>query len=789
MAVSSMTFDESYYLTQNPDVLTAILNGFFTNAEQHFNLHGYKELRDPNSAFDTSYYLSANPDVLSAGVNPFNHFIANGASENRAPTEALATAGTTFDSATYLSTYPDVQTAITAGSFTSAYQHWVLFGQFETRTAQTTDGTALTGSGSSSSTGSTFTLTTALDNLTGTSWNDTFVGDNGSTSLGDQVNGGSGTDTLKLFGTATVPQTTSIEVIQFDGINANASTENRSGVTSVILANSTFTGNNTMTLANGETLTVQNHEGAFDIDLTISSTSTTSQTITLNDVGQTAVPDIDVTATSLTELTLTGTGSKSAVNLLDTENILKTLTVTGDQALTITNAAITSLTTVNLSAATVGQTFNTGATNDVTITGGAGNDTVNFTAALTTKDTLDGGAGTDTLGVTVGAGITGDLNVKNFEILRLNDVAATAAIDMDNVTGITTVRRVEGTASHVTTVTDLATTATTIEFVGTGAAGDQSFDGLVIDYDTTSDISAATITFANAGVEADNVDIQTGITINEVDVVTITAADVGTTAGERINLGTVSITGSKSLTVTSNSDVTVAITGGTTLATINFSGADAGVTVSDVSDFENNAKVFLGDGNDSFTTNNTIDQITIDAGAGNDTIDLGTNTTGNTITTGTGADTVKFAGDASDAGHTITDFSAGSGGDIIDLDINGAAAAGAGAALTAVQSLATGAIAATTGLLIYTGNNLASADEAGVEALFDTTTSNLEFNAASDEVYLVASNGTNAYLFFLDAAATDTEFTAADDVGTLIATLSGVTDATTLTAANFADFL
>ena len=80
-------------------------------------------------------------------------------------------------------------------------------------------------------------------------------------------------------------------------------------------------------------------------------------------------------------------------------------------------------------------------------------------------------------------------------------------------------------------------------------------------------------------------------------------------------------------------------------------------------------------------------------------------------------------------------------------------------------------------------------DEAGVEDLFDGTTSNYALNAASDEVYFVAGDGTNSYIFFLDCAAGNTEFTAADDVGTLIATLSGITDTANLTAANFADFV
>jgi len=178
---------------------------------------------------------------------------------------------------------------------------------------------------------------------------------------------------------------------------------------------------------------------------------------------------------------------------------------------------------------------------------------------------------------------------------------------------------------------------------------------------------------------------------------------------------------------------------------------------------------------------------TISGGAGNDSITGGAGD--DALTGGAGVDTYTRNGDATtDGSDTISDFTAGTSGDIIDLTTNGAQAAGAGAALTALESAATGAIAATTGLLIYTGNDLAAATEAGVEDLFDGTTTNFALNAAEDEIYLLASDGSNTYLFFLDCAAGNTEFTAADDVGTLMITFTGVTDATTLVGANFADF-
>ena len=79
-------------------------------------------------------------------------------------------------------------------------------------------------------------------------------------------------------------------------------------------------------------------------------------------------------------------------------------------------------------------------------------------------------------------------------------------------------------------------------------------------------------------------------------------------------------------------------------------------------------------------------------------------------------------------------------------------------------------------------------DEAGIEDLFDATTSDLAFATAGDTVYLAVDNGTNTYIFHLVDTNSDGEFRAANDAGTLALTLTGITDATTLTGDNFSDF-
>ncbi|MFN3360757.1 MAG: hypothetical protein ACK421_04920 [Pseudanabaenaceae cyanobacterium] len=58
------TFDEKFYLENNPDVAEAVRNRVFPSAIAHYNEFGIKEGRAPR--FDEEYYLSRNPDVARA---------------------------------------------------------------------------------------------------------------------------------------------------------------------------------------------------------------------------------------------------------------------------------------------------------------------------------------------------------------------------------------------------------------------------------------------------------------------------------------------------------------------------------------------------------------------------------------------------------------------------------------------------------------------------------------------------------------------------------------------------
>ncbi|MBO9425011.1 hypothetical protein J7444_09790 [Labrenzia sp. R4_1] len=138
----STVFDTSFYLEQNPDVAEAGVNPL-----EHFNLFGSNERRDPNPFFDTSFYLEQNPDVAEAGINPLEHFLVYGAGEGRMPNsnaqERLGNGGSSFDESAYLEAYGDVALAIANGDFTGGLEHYLLYGQMENRAAVDTGGIAI----------------------------------------------------------------------------------------------------------------------------------------------------------------------------------------------------------------------------------------------------------------------------------------------------------------------------------------------------------------------------------------------------------------------------------------------------------------------------------------------------------------------------------------------------------------------------------------------------------------------------------------------------------------------
>ncbi|NER32609.1 MAG: hypothetical protein F6J93_00765 [Oscillatoria sp. SIO1A7] len=158
LEAARLFFDETYYLSANPDVREAIAGGAFSQGWQHFGAFGAAEGRNPSAGFDTAYYLSENQDVAAALASEaissaFGHYIVFGREEGRAPVDPLTGliegitlssrlevdllasngAAELFDESYYLANNTDVAAALAGGAFKSGREHFILYGAAEGR--------------------------------------------------------------------------------------------------------------------------------------------------------------------------------------------------------------------------------------------------------------------------------------------------------------------------------------------------------------------------------------------------------------------------------------------------------------------------------------------------------------------------------------------------------------------------------------------------------------------------------------------------------------------------------
>jgi glycosyltransferase involved in cell wall biosynthesis len=112
----SQLFDERFYITHYPDVLTSGLSPLDHYVQTGSNA-GYR----PNAYFDDNYYRDTNPDIKSAGTNPLVHFIKYGAKEGRNPSRV-------FNTSYYLDNHPDV-----AETNVNPLWHFLTYGAAEHR--------------------------------------------------------------------------------------------------------------------------------------------------------------------------------------------------------------------------------------------------------------------------------------------------------------------------------------------------------------------------------------------------------------------------------------------------------------------------------------------------------------------------------------------------------------------------------------------------------------------------------------------------------------------------------
>ena len=162
----NMFFDEQWYLSENPDVAAAVVDGAFASGFAHYCDDGYKQ-RAPHWLFSEKFYLTSYPDITrgvldrNGLVNGYDHYLTLGDREyrcghwlfdamlyrNNKPArdkfdpdcggsfaQFLAgdyVAGNAvrvswyFDPDWYLQRYPEVACAIKAGEWSCALQHFL----------------------------------------------------------------------------------------------------------------------------------------------------------------------------------------------------------------------------------------------------------------------------------------------------------------------------------------------------------------------------------------------------------------------------------------------------------------------------------------------------------------------------------------------------------------------------------------------------------------------------------------------------------------------------------------
>lgn len=416
-------------------------------------------------------------------------------------------------------------------------------------------------------------LTANIDNLTGTSGNDTFIGDNTGTATiqaGDQINGGAGTDTLKLYGTTTLPTISGIENIYVNGSTANLNVASLADVTSVAIDNIAVTDvSPTYTLAATQSLTLQNvTDGDGDntdgVEVNAAA-SVTAQTLKLNKVGDTATGgtdvNIDINGTGVATLNVEGTGSASRVSVENTGTAIRTLNISGDAAVEIqANAAVaaknvgalaTVIAITNTAGATVTSSATPNATTGLTITAAGGADTVTLAQtaganALTNKVAVDLGAGNDTLAISLltaatdiadGASFKGgdgtdtlklfDGDIidatrgklfSGFETVDVGGAQATTNLDLSLLAANNTISTLKLSAANTgaVSVTNLAEAAGVVINAATGAAltinqkdsgAGSPDDTITVTYDSKTAIGSQTGATTIADVETVNLKV------------------------------------------------------------------------------------------------------------------------------------------------------------------------------------------------------------------------------------------------------------------------------------------
>ena len=577
-------------------------------AEQHYEQYGFQEGLAPNAFFNPAEYIrakatamfnDANNSYLTIeaaaqdfvnlwGGNVYNHYIQYGEAEGVNPSNSfdvssyydaklaqLQAAGNTE-----ITTVAQLKASFDAAGIT-ALEHFIAYGQNEGITAPAVpEGEKV--NVDTSVPGQTFALTTGTDNITGTSGDDTItagvVEGNNAFTVGDQINGGAGNDTLNWVQTAAV-----------NGLPTGATVQN------VETANVTSGGAitlNTTSSFNGLTALNTNTSGAAQ---TVTAAATTDVTATASAQAATNVAvdggkDVTVNATGVTTGTTTVGANAAAAG---TVNVNSTVS-TGTQG----NIGVTGGTAVNVTTATSNAVNTTATQAAVTVTGNAN------TKEVTVNQDKAATAAAQVVGKVNGAVTVNDVNAASataagvIETVTLNSYGNSSidssAISTVNLTGT------GGTLSIGRGALTATPTENTLALNVNGLTA-----GVITDAEAAADDGFKTINIASTGTAS--------------TVAGLTAADATT----------LNISGDAALTLTAQ---TLAAT--KTIASTNSAGVSLGTALA------NDVQFTGGAGNDAISIGATTKAINMGAGDDVVTLSSGTLGAGGSLNGGEGNDTL-----------------------------------------------------------------------------------------------------------------------------------------------------
>jgi Ca2+-binding RTX toxin-like protein len=547
-----------------------------------------------------------------------------------------------------------------------------------------TGGSSGGGSSGSGTTGTTYDLSTGLDNKVGTANNDTFNAPNaagtaaGQTfTVADTVVGGNGTDTLNaVIGAASTYAASNVSGVEIiNGTFTAAGTISLLGSSGVTNANgngstaaATFTNIASTSVGLGVYNTDQNHTFTFTAAAVAGAADSTTLTVSNATAGTVTVANVET-------INVVSTGGANALTAL-TAAAATTLNFSGDTTLNLgaANTVATTITSTNTAGITLTSdvatavTMSGGAGNDAitlaetaaasnSVNGGAGNDTITFTQNLDTGDTVVGGDGTDTV-VAVSADATASYtNISGVERIQVSDALAAGLTTANFQAGIERVNLADQTGGQ--TITFEAGSKTLALAVAAGAA-------IVVGDTGTATNDALTLLNTSAGTDV--YDAQ-NLTVTGFETVTV-STDTTTTRASN-DLGAISITpdsgGAVALNFVGNNAVTT--TGITissaTAGVVNASGLTGTATFNDGGNAATGVTSITGSANGDRITGSAT-ATTIDGGAGSDTLTGGA--LADVIVGGTGNDTIDGAAgnDSVTGGDGNDSITSGTGNDTID---------------------------------------------------------------------------------------------------------------------------